>query len=172
MAGGDLRQAMAGQPALQAPTPQRGNTRRLLATSQNNGTTGASTQTNNRGAGANSGSLPPPMPPATLNAKLRAMEAEQKDEETLKTLLKRQGETRPASAMTLGNWLSRVGEPIAMVGMAHDEPFVTILTSVVHYAALGSEDELWDGQWMAAADDRSEDGSDPPFVRMKSSYWD
>ena len=172
LAGSDLRQTMAGQQGPLAQTPQRGNTRRLAAARRPMEAMASPPQHNNEGAGANGARLPPPVKAATLEAKLRTMEGEQREEGALKLILKRQGEKKPADPLAFGNWLARVGEPVAMVGMAHDEPFVTILTSVVHYAALGDVDDLWDGKWMAAADDRGEDGTDPPFVRMKPSYWD
>ncbi len=42
----------------------------------------------------------------------------------------------------------------------------------MHYAAQGDEDNQWDKKWMATVDDREQDDTNPPFVRLKQSYCD
>ena len=58
---------------------------------------------------------------ATLLAKLQEQEWEQEDEDKLVELLKTQGEDTPQNKKDFGEWMSRVGEPVAVLAMVHDE---------------------------------------------------
>ena len=71
-----------------------------------------------------------------------------------------------------GEWMSRVGEAVAVLTMAHDDPTVKVVSNVVHYAASRRDDINWNEKWIGALGDRNENGEDPQFVRLKPSYFE
>ena len=73
------------------------------------------------GQGRVSFDLPDGPSRATLLAKLQEQEREQEDEDNLVDFLNNQGEDAPQNKKEFGHWMSRVGEPFAVLAMVHDE---------------------------------------------------
>jgi hypothetical protein len=71
---------------------------------------------------------------ATLLNKLREQEREQEDEDNLVEFLGNQGKDMPQNRKEFGDWLSRVGKPIALLVMVHDEKHAQVLSNVLQYA--------------------------------------
>ena len=55
--------------------------------------------------------------------------------------------------------------------MAHNDPKVKIITSIMQFAARGSNNRMFDNKWYRALDNHQGDGRDPPFVCLKPSYF-
>ena len=68
--------------------------------------------------------------------------------------------------------MSRVGKPVAVLVMVHDEQHAQVISNVIQYAASRRADKAWKGQMIGALGDRSEKEEDPPFVRLKPSYFE
>ena len=116
--------------------------------------------------------LPDDPSQATLLRKLREQERDQEDEDTLIDFMKNQGKEMPQNKKEFGEWMSRVGEPIAVLAMVHDKKHAQIISNVLQYAATRRADRSWRGKWLGALGDRNERGEDPPFVRLKPSYFE
>ena len=124
-----------------------------------------------RGAQAVSFSLPDDPNHATLVEKLQEQEKEQQDKEVLIEFLSNQGK-KPQNPKEYGDWLSRVGEVVAVLAMVHKNPDVQVVSNIVIYALSRGDDKKWKGKWLAALGDRNEKGEDPPFIRLKPSYFE
>ena len=109
---------------------------------------------------------------ATLLTKLREQEREQEDKDRLVEFLSNQGKDMPQNRKEFREWLSRVGEPVAMLSMVHDEKHVQVASNVLQYAASQRADKSWKGKMTDALGDRNKEGQDPPFVRPKQSYFE
>jgi hypothetical protein len=109
---------------------------------------------------------------ATLANKLKEMARVQQDEAALVDFLTKQGKEKPQNTKAFGEWMSRVGEAVPVMAMTHDDPCVQVITNVVHYAAASRDDRKWDGKWMGALGDRTQEGDNPPVVRLKPSYFE
>ena len=107
-----------------------------------------------------------------LLTKLREQEREQEDEDNLVELLKNQGEDTPQNKKEFGEWMSWVSEPVAVLAMVHDDQHAQVISNVMQYAALRRADKAWKGKMIGALGGRSETGEDPPFVRLKPSYFE
>ena len=68
--------------------------------------------------------------------------------------------------------MSRVGDPVAVLAMVHDERHTQVISNVMQYAASRRADKAWKGKMIGALGDRSKKGEDPPFVRLKPSYFE
>ena len=68
--------------------------------------------------------------------------------------------------------MSQIGEPVVVLGMVHDEQHAQVLSNVMQYAASRRADKAWKGKMAGALEDRSKTGGDPPFVRLKPSYFE
>ena len=86
--------------------------------------------------------------------------------------LSNQGKEKPQNSKEYGDWLSRVGEAVAVLAMVHEDPDVQVISNVLIYASSRGDDKKWKGKWLAALGDRNEKGEDPPFVRLKASYFE
>ena len=82
---------------------------------------------------------------ATMSARLREQEREQEDEDNLVEFLKNQGEDTPQNKK-IGEWMSQIGEPVAVLGMVHDEQHAQVLSNVMQYAASRRADKVWKGK--------------------------
>ena len=56
--------------------------------------------------------------------------------------------------------------------MVHDKNHAQIISNVLQYAATRRADKSWKGKMLGALGDRNETGEDPPFVRLKPSYFE
>ena len=83
-----------------------------------------------------------------------------------------QGEDTPQNKKEFGEWMSRVGELVAVLAMVHDEHQAQIISNVMQYAASRRADKVWKGRMIDALGDRNEKGEDPPLVRLKPSYFE
>ena len=86
--------------------------------------------------------------------------------------MKNQGKDTPRNKKELREWLSRVGEPIAVLAMVHDEKHAQVISNVLQYAATRRADKSRRGKILGALEDRNKTGEDPPFVRLKPSYFE
>ena len=70
--------------------------------------------------------------------------------------------------------MSRVGEPAAVLVMVHNEHQALIISNVMQYAASRRRraDKAWKGKMICALGDRNKKVEDPPFVRLKPSYFE
>ncbi len=75
------------------------------------------------------------------------------EEGDLITVMEHQGVANPSNGIDLGDWLARVEEPVALVSMAPDDPKLKIITSIVHYAAIGTNVRMFDNKWYGALGD-------------------
>ena len=89
--------------------------------------------------------LPDDLSRATLLAKLREQERDQEDEGNLVEFLTNQGEDTPQNKKEFGEWMSRVGEPVAVLVMVHDDHQAQIVSNVLQYAASRRADKAWKG---------------------------
>ena len=80
--------------------------------------------------------------------------------------------TRPKTKKEFGEWMSRVDEPVAVLAMVHDERHIQVISNVMQYVASRRADKAWKGKMIGALGDRSEKGENPPFVRLKPSYFE
>ena len=67
----------------------------------------------------------------TLLAKLREQERDQEDEDNLVEFLSNQGEDTPQNKKEFGEWMSRVGEPVAVLAIVHDEMHTQVISNVM-----------------------------------------
>ena len=81
--------------------------------------------------------------------------------------LSNQGQDTPQNKKGFREWMSRVGEPVAVLAMVHDEQQAQVISNVMQYAASRRADKAWKGRMIGALGDRSKKGEDPPFVRLK-----
>jgi hypothetical protein len=116
-----------------------------------------------RGAQAVSFSLPDDPNHATLVEKLQEQAKEQQEEGVLIDFLSNQGKEKPQNPKEYGDWLSCVGEAVAVLAMVHEDPDVQVISNVLIYASSRGDDKTWKGKWLAALGDRNEKGEDPPI---------
>ena len=115
--------------------------------------------------------LPDNLSRATLLNKLQEHEREQEDEDNMAEFMKTREKTRPKTKKEFGEWISRVGEPVAVVAMVHNKKHVQIASNVMQYAASCRADNAWRCKMFGALGDRNEEEEDPPFVRLKPSSF-
>ena len=102
---------------------------------------------------------------ASLNNKLKKIEAAQRSNYALMADLSKQGKDKPDAdgIADVRKWMARMGEPVVVLAMAHNDPHVKALHSFIHYASAGCHTEqFWDGKWMAVVGDRADNGENPP----------
>ena len=66
-----------------------------------------------------------------LLAYRREQEQEQEDEGNLVKFLKKQGKDTPQNKNRFGEWMSRVGEPVAVLAIVHDEMHTQVISNVM-----------------------------------------
>ena len=87
-------------------------------------------------------------------AKLREQEREQEDEDNQVEFLKNQGEDTPQNKKEFWEWMSRVGEPVEVLAMVHDEQHTQVIDNVMQYPAPRRADKAWKGKMIGALEDR------------------
>ena len=65
-----------------------------------------------------------------------------------------------------------MGEPVAVLAMVHEDPDVQVISNVLVYASSRRDDKKWIEKWLGALGDRNKKGEDPPFIRLKPSYFE
>ena len=68
--------------------------------------------------------------------------------------------------------MSRVGDPIALLVMVHNEKHAQMVSNVLQYAASQRANNSSKGKMMGAPGDRNNEGQNPPFVRLKPFYFE
>ena len=76
--------------------------------------------------------------------------------------LSNQGKEKRQNPKEYGEWLSRVGEPVAVLAMVLEDPDVQVISNVLVYASSRRDDKKWKGKWLARWETEIKRGRTPP----------